>query len=108
MGGCEVNLQGGEYKISQPILIPEYNANMNFGHGSIVAAKNFVPIGSPDGDPYLIIVGKPDSCKVPQGSCNIDINFPDPPVYRLRLHIESAIRLKTFVFHPSFDIFNSG
>ena len=77
MGGCEVNLQGGEFKISQPLLIPEYNANMIFGFGSIVAAKTFSAVGSPDGNPFLIIVGVPGSCKVPQGSCNIDINFPE-------------------------------
>lgn len=41
MGGCEVDLAGGEYLISAPLIIPQYNANMNFGFGSLVAAPNF-------------------------------------------------------------------
>lgn len=41
MGGCQIDLAGGEYLISAPLVIPEYNANMNFGGGSLVAAPNF-------------------------------------------------------------------
>ena len=69
MGGCDIDLGGGEYRISQPIVLPEYNANMQFGRGSIVAAPGFV------GD-FLFVIGIKGSCRVPQGSCNIDINFP--------------------------------
>lgn len=50
MGGCIVDLDGGEYKISAPLLIPEYNANMVMGYGSIVADSAFSPAGSPDGN----------------------------------------------------------
>ena len=46
---------------------------MVFGFGSIVASKSFVPVGSPDGTPYLIIVGVPGSCRVRE--C-IKINLP--------------------------------
>ena len=72
MGGCSIDLQGGEYRISQSLILPEYNANMQFGHGSLVAADDF------QGD-FLFIVGSNEkgSCNVPQGSCNIDINFPE-------------------------------
>jgi len=72
MGGCYVDLEGGEYRISKTIDIPEYNANMQFGFGSIVASPDFPR------DAFLITVGGvTDGCNVPQGSCNIDINFPE-------------------------------
>jgi hypothetical protein len=31
MGGCFVDLEGGEYRISSTINIPIYNANMQLG-----------------------------------------------------------------------------
>jgi len=72
MGGCYVDLEGGEYRISKTIDIPEYNANMQLGFGSIVASPDFPQ------DAFLISVGGvTDGCNVPQGSCNIDINFPE-------------------------------
>eukprot|EP00055_Hartaetosiga_balthica_P005640 m.16812 g.16812 ORF g.16812 m.16812 type:complete len:510 (-) comp4675_c0_seq1:131-1660(-) len=71
MGGCFVDLDGGEFKISSSLVIPEFNANMNFGFGSIVASKSF-----PTND-FLIVIGKEGSCNYPQGSCNIDLNFPN-------------------------------
>ena len=30
MGGCSVDLMGGEYRISKPLHVPEMNANMQF------------------------------------------------------------------------------
>jgi len=71
MGGCFIDLEGGEYRISSPITIPEYNANMQMGFGSIVAGPTF------PANEFLVVIGKKGSCKVPQGSCNLDINFPD-------------------------------
>jgi hypothetical protein len=59
MGGCTVDLEGGEYLISSPLVIPEYNANMEFGHGSLVASKDF------QGD-FMIVIGIQGSCNVPQ------------------------------------------
>jgi hypothetical protein len=76
MGGCSVDLEGGEYRISKPLHIPEMNANMQFGHGSLVAAPDF------EGE-FLFVVGTKDEtakegCRsFPQASCNIDINFPE-------------------------------
>ena len=59
MGGCDIDLEGGEYRISKPLKLPEMNANMQFGHGSLVASPDFV------GD-FLFVVGVKDSCSVPQ------------------------------------------
>ena len=69
-GGCEIDLGGAEYLTSKPVKFPEYVGNINFGHGSLTAASNF------SGD-FLIVVGIEGSCKVPQGSCNVDLNFPE-------------------------------
>lgn len=71
MGGCYVDLEGGEYRVSKTLDIPEYTANMQFGFGSLVASPDFT-------DDFLLTVGREsDGCKVPQRSCNIDINFPE-------------------------------
>ncbi|CAE8588824.1 unnamed protein product [Polarella glacialis] len=71
-GGCTVDLEGGEYLISQPIVVPEFLANMGLGFGSLVAnAKSFPP------ESFLIVVGTSGSCNFPQGSCNMDLNFPE-------------------------------
>jgi len=65
------DLDGGEYLLSRPLVIPEMNANMQLGGGSLVAGPGF------PADSFLIVVGVEGSCRVPQGSCNIDINFPE-------------------------------
>eukprot|EP00054_Salpingoeca_dolichothecata_P016149 m.94183 g.94183 ORF g.94183 m.94183 type:complete len:453 (+) comp21842_c0_seq6:247-1605(+) len=70
-GGCFIDLDGGEYRISQTLAFPELVANINMGFGSIVAGPSF------PASEFLIQIGIPGSCKVPQGSCNIDINFPE-------------------------------
>lgn len=74
MGGCRVDLGGGEFLISAPIVIPEYNGNMQLGSGSLVASKNFSPLGG-----FMLVVGDENStCShLPQGSCNVDVNFPE-------------------------------
>ncbi|EDQ90264.1 uncharacterized protein MONBRDRAFT_7375 [Monosiga brevicollis MX1] len=60
---CFIDLEGGEYRISRPIQVPIYTANMQLG-------PTFPT------DQFMLIVGIPDSCNVPQGSCNLDLNFP--------------------------------
>ena len=65
---------GGEYRISRPLILPEMNANMQFGHGSLVASPDFDAGSDPA---FLFVVGVEGSCRIPQGSCNIDINFPE-------------------------------
>ena len=70
MGGCDIDLEGGEYVISKPLVLPEMNANMQFGRGSLVASHDFV------GD-FLFVIGVEGGCHYPQGSCNVDINLPE-------------------------------
>ena len=104
MGGCSIDLEGGEYRISKPLVLvrtlalrcrsasgfadgrgmlraqPEMNANMQFGHGSLVAAPDF------EGE-FLFVVGVKGSCHIPQGSCNIDVSHPpSPPIPRRKAH----------------------
>jgi len=88
MGGCHVDLAGGEYLISSPLEIPEYNANMILGGGSLVASKDFSPPGG-----FMVIIGNEDSiCKnLPQKSCNIDINFPD--LFMDGSHVASTMQI---------------
>ena len=69
-GGCTIDLGGGEFKLSSPVRIPEYLGNINFGHGSLVADDS----GAFPADSFLLVVGIPGSCRVPQGSCNVAIN----------------------------------
>lgn len=47
------------------------DVNVNAGFGSLVAGPQFPK------DQFLVVIGVDGSCKVPQGSCNIDINFPN-------------------------------
>ena len=70
MGGCDIDLDGGEYLMSKTLSIPEMNANMQLGGGSLVAGPGFA------GD-FMIVIGTDGGCNFPQGSCNIDINFPE-------------------------------
>ena len=84
MGGCNIDLLGGEYRISRPLVLPEYNANMQFGRGSLVAAPDFV-------GEFLFVIGKKGSCRVPQASCNIDINFPE--LFLDGAHVASGMQI---------------
>jgi hypothetical protein len=91
-GGCVIDLAGGEYLVSKPITFPEYLANVNFGHGSLVAdaTPGIFPINS-----FLLVVGIDGSCKVPQGSCNIDINFPE--LFLDGSHVASGIQVNNIM-----------
>ena len=72
MGGCAIDLEGGEYLISKPLVLPEFYANMQMGRGSLVASADFT------GDFLLRIGVNGSSCMhLPQSSCNIDINLPE-------------------------------
>ena len=70
-GGCTVDLGGGAWKLSTPVRIPEYVGNLVLGHGSLIADSAF------PADSFLIVVGVAGSCNVPQGSCNVDLAFPE-------------------------------
>ena len=74
--GCFINLGGGEYRLSAPVHIPEYVANMQLGYGSLVASPDFKP--ADEDDPRLFASHwHTRQLQGSQGSCNIDINFPD-------------------------------
>lgn len=73
-GGCSIDLAGGEFKLSRPVLIPEYIGNMALGHGSLVADDT---PGVFPAESFLLVVGVQGSCKVPQGSCGLDFSFPE-------------------------------
>lgn len=70
-GGCTIDLGGGEYKLASPVVIPEFVGNINFGHGALVADPAFPPAS------FLVVIGIDGSCKIPQGSCNVAINFDE-------------------------------
>ena len=73
-GGCQIDLGGGQFMLSSPVLIPEYVGNLALGHGSLIAddrAGVFPP------NSFLVVIGVKGSCNVPQGSCNVDLNFPE-------------------------------
>ena len=63
---------------------------MQFGHGSLVT-----PHFSGD---FLFVIGVEGSCKVPQGSCNIDINFPE--LFLDGSHVASGMQINN-VMSPS-------
>jgi hypothetical protein len=52
--------EGGEYRISRPLRIPEMTANMQFGSGSLVADPSWDPGEDPN---FLFIVGHSGGCK---------------------------------------------
>lgn len=62
-GGCQIDLGGGEFMLSSPVLIPEYLGNLVLGHGSLIAddTPGVFPANS-----FLLVVGIEGSCKVPQ------------------------------------------
>jgi hypothetical protein len=84
-GGCEIDLGGGEFLLAAPVVIPEYVGNLRLGHGSLVAADGF------PADSFLIVVGIQGSCKVPQGSCNVDLGFPE--LFLDGRHVASALQI---------------
>ena len=69
-GGCEVDLDGGEFLTSQTLAIPAYVSNIRIGGGSLVATQAMK-------DQFLVTVGSLSDCHNPQGSCNEDIGFPE-------------------------------
>ena len=87
-GGCQIDLGGGEFMLSSPVKIPEYVGNMFLGHGSLVADDT---PGVFPADGFLLVVGIKGSCNVPQGSCNVDLGFPE--LFLDGRHVASAIQI---------------
>ena len=83
-GGCSVDLEGGEFVISKPLRIPEMIANFQLGYGSLIVHPTKFPSNGPTDNTttndaqgtFLLYIGKKDCCHSPQGSCNIDLHFP--------------------------------
>lgn len=70
LNGVVMDLQGGEYLLSQPLVIPQFVGNMRIIDGTLRAASNFPPAE------YLLQVGA-SPCKTPsgQGSCNENVGL---------------------------------
>jgi hypothetical protein len=84
-GGCQIDLGGGEFLLSSTVMIPEYIGNLQLGHGSLVADEAFA------NGTFLLQVGIPDSCNVPQGSCNVDLGFPE--LFLDGRHVASGLQI---------------
>lgn len=87
-GGCEIDLGGGEFLVSSTVVIPEYVGNMRLGHGSLVADDT--PGVFANGT-FLLRVGVEGSCNVPQGSCNVDLGFPE--LFLDGRHVASGLQI---------------
>jgi hypothetical protein len=84
-GGCLIDLGGGEFLLSSTVMIPEYIGNLQLGHGSLVADEAFA------NGTFLLQVGIPGSCNVPQGSCNLDLGFPE--LFLDGRHVASGLQI---------------
>lgn len=100
-GGCEIDLGGGEFLLSRPVLIPEYLGNLRLGHGSLIAddTPGVFPASS-----FLLVVGVEGSCKVPQGSCNVDLGFPE--LFLDGRHVASGLQINNVM--GAVDLGNGG
>lgn len=63
LGGAVLDLQGGDYLISSPLIVPKCYGNMRIIDGAIRASKSFPTDG------FLLAIGD-KSCDTSQGSCN--------------------------------------
>eukprot|EP00755_Sulcionema_specki_P004802 Sspe_Gene.31041::Locus_15325_Transcript_3_3_Confidence_0.500_Length_1633::g.31041::m.31041 len=70
LGGCVVDLAGGEYMISQSLVVPSFTANLRVQGGSLRANPNGFK-----GD-FLLVIGNAP-CRTHQGSCVMDMQFHD-------------------------------
>lgn len=72
LGGATLDLGGGEFVVSEPLVVSPYLGNVRISGGSLRASKSF-PAGR-----YLIEVGSPD-CKPAdqQGVCNEFVDVHD-------------------------------
>eukprot|EP00656_Telonema_subtile_P028136 TRINITY_DN3040_c0_g1_i6.p1 TRINITY_DN3040_c0_g1~~TRINITY_DN3040_c0_g1_i6.p1 ORF type:complete len:415 (+),score=70.14 TRINITY_DN3040_c0_g1_i6:131-1375(+) len=70
LGGATLDLRGGEYLISSPVIIPKLTGNVRVRGGSLKASSSF------PASRFLIEVGE-EGCnaKVPQGVCNEFVGF---------------------------------
>ena len=69
LGGVVIDLEGGDYLISEPIHIPPLYGNLRFQRGTIRATESFPPSS------YLIEVGQELCDQGGQGCCNEHLGF---------------------------------
>lgn len=70
VGGVVIDLEGGDFLVSQPLVIPAYYGNLRFQHGTLRASSSF------DASRYLIEVGGTAAeCTTQQKSCNENVGF---------------------------------
>jgi len=69
LGGVTMDLGGGDYLISQPIVWPVNTGNFRMIDGTLRASLSF------PSDRWLIEVGNQSACTNGQGSCNEDAGF---------------------------------
>eukprot|EP01084_Bolivina_argentea_P078396 142241_1 len=69
-GGATIDLAGGDYMISAPLMVPQFYGNLRFIDGTIRASTSFKPTTS-----YLLIIGDDTNsqCSNSQKSCNENI-----------------------------------
>lgn len=70
LGGATVDLAGGCYLLTSPLVLPQFFGNVHFTFGELRAAPSFPPTES------LVQVGS-SPCNTPsgQGSCNENVAF---------------------------------
>jgi hypothetical protein len=72
LGGALLDLEGGDYLISSPLVIPSYFSNCAVAHGSLRASSTFPSSG------FLVEIGSPEASCVNWGdSCNEDVSLED-------------------------------
>eukprot|EP01084_Bolivina_argentea_P105539 188987_1 len=71
-GGATIDLAGGDYIISSPLIIPQFFGNLRIIDGTIRASDHFAP-----NDSYLLIIGDNSNytCNTGQKSCNENIGI---------------------------------
>lgn len=65
-----MDLQGGDYLMSEPLVIPQMYGNLRIQRGTLRASNTF-PKGK-----FMIVVGEP-TCSNPQASCNENLGFSE-------------------------------
>ena len=70
-GTATLDLAGGEYLISEPLVFPTYVGNVQVVAGTLRASSSFPT------DAWLVMVGSPACTPQQQGCCNEFINFAE-------------------------------
>ena len=66
-----------------------------------LCSRAFTPV-----DGFMLVIGIPGSCNVPQGSCNLDINFPE--LFMDGSHVASTMQINNVMGALSFYLILEG